>query len=135
VHVAAEANYNLGQLLVQRGRPTDAAAYFQTALQINPELQAAQIALGQLQGQNALTPGVWGSPASPEFNPDMTAPGAGPVVNPQQPPNGPQLEYPATAQSPDFGVSRYMPQMNGARVGALPRYQQAVPHQQMPVRR
>jgi tetratricopeptide (TPR) repeat protein len=129
VHGAAEANYNLGQLLVQRGRPADAAVYFQTALQINPELQAAQIALGQLQGQNALAPGSWGSPASPEFTPDTTTVPA-PVIIPQQPSTGPQLEYPATAHAPDFGASSYRPPMNGARVGALPAYRQAMPQQQ-----
>jgi tetratricopeptide (TPR) repeat protein len=136
VHAPAEANYNLGQLLVQRGRPGDAAAYFQTALQLNPELQAAQVALGQLQGQNALAPGAWGVPASPEFTPDTTMPMSAPVVVPQQPQVGPQLEYPATAHSPEYGTSSYMPRMNGARVGALPVYQQqARPFQAPPVRR
>jgi Tfp pilus assembly protein PilF len=136
VHVPAEANYNLGQLLVQRGRPGDAAAYFQTALEINPELQAAQIALGQLQGNNALVPGAWGVPASPEFTPDTTMPSAGPMIVPQQPQAGPQLEYPATANSPEFGTSSYVPRMQGTRVGALPVYrQQAVPNPPTAVRR
>jgi Flp pilus assembly protein TadD len=135
VHATAEANYNLGQLLVQRGRPGDAVAYFQTALMVNPDMQAAQVALGQLQGQNALAPGAWGSPASPEFTPDATLPMTPPVMVPQQPQVGPQLEYPATAHSPDLGTSTYRPQMNGARVGTLPVYQQARPYQPAPVRR
>jgi tetratricopeptide (TPR) repeat protein len=136
VHGPAEANYNLGQLLVQRGRPGDAVAYFQTALQINPDMQAAHVALGQLQGQNALAPGVWGSPASPEFTPDATAPMMQPMVVPQQPQVGPQLEYPATATSPDLGTSSYMPRMHGARVGTLPVYQQQIrPYQAAPMRR
>jgi tetratricopeptide (TPR) repeat protein len=136
VHAPAEANFNLGQLLVQRGRPGDAAAYFQAALQINPELQAAQIALGQLQGTNAFVPGAWDAPASPEFTPDTTMPSAGPMILPQQPQAGPQLEYPGTAQSPEFGATSYRPQMNGARVGALPVYrQQAVPNQPAAMRR
>jgi hypothetical protein len=109
--------------------------YFQTALQINPDMQAAHVALGQLQGQNTLAPGVWGSPASPEFNPDATVPMT-PVIVPQQPQVGPQLEYPATANSPELGTSSYMPRMQGARVGALPVYQQQVrPYQAAPVRR
>ena len=41
VHNPAEANFNLGQLLVDRGRPADAVAYFQTALQLNPGMQPA----------------------------------------------------------------------------------------------
>jgi tetratricopeptide (TPR) repeat protein len=133
VHGPAEANYNLGQLLVQRGRPGDAAAYFQTALQINPELQAAQIALSQLQGQNP--PGVWGSPASPEFTPDTTVPMTPPMVVPQQPQVGPQLEYPATAHAPEFGTSSYVPRMNVPRIGARPVYPQAAPYHPSAVRR
>lgn len=50
VHAPAEANYNLGQLLVERGRPTDAVPYFQAALQLNPGMQPAQDALAKLQG-------------------------------------------------------------------------------------
>lgn len=50
VHAPAEANYNLGQLLVERGRPTDAVPYFQAALQQNPGMQPAQDALAKLQG-------------------------------------------------------------------------------------
>lgn len=50
VHGPAEANYNLGQLLVERGRPNDAVPYFQAALQQNPGMQPAQDALAKLQG-------------------------------------------------------------------------------------
>ncbi len=50
VHAPAEANYNLGQLLVERGRPHDAVTYFQAALQQNPGMQPAQDALAKLQG-------------------------------------------------------------------------------------
>lgn len=49
VHGVAEANYNLGQMLVDRGRANDAIAYFQAALQQNPNLQPAQEALAKLQ--------------------------------------------------------------------------------------
>src|SRR6478609_10342395 len=50
VHNSAEANYNLGQLLIERGRATDAGPYFQAALQQNPGMQQAQEALAKLQG-------------------------------------------------------------------------------------
>jgi tetratricopeptide (TPR) repeat protein len=119
VHGAAEANYNLGQLLVQRGRPTDASVYFQTALQYNPELQAAQMALGQLQGQSQVTPDA--------FVPN--------TVTPQQPSTGPQLEYPATATTPDFGTSSHMLPLSRGRIGTLPAQPYAVPYQQVPMRR
>jgi Tfp pilus assembly protein PilF len=122
VHPPAEANYNLGQLLVQRGRPVDATIYFQTALQHNPELQSAQMALGQLQGQ-------------PQVAPDGFAPNTGPVIGPQQPPAGPQLEYPATANTPDFGTSSHMRPMNSGRIGALPAHRYAAPNQPAAVRR
>ena len=36
VHNVADANYNLGQLLIERGRPADAAQYFQAAVQAEP---------------------------------------------------------------------------------------------------
>jgi Flp pilus assembly protein TadD len=122
VHAPAEANYNLGQLLVQRGRPVDATVYFQTALQHNPELQSAQMALGQLQGQ-------------PQVAPEAFVPNTGPVIGPQQPPTGPQLEYPTTATTPDFGTSSYRMPLNRGRIGTLPARPYAVPNQQAPVRR
>jgi tetratricopeptide (TPR) repeat protein len=122
VHVPAEANYNLGQLLVQRGRAADAAVYFQTALQYNPELQSAQMALGQLQGQ-------------PQVAPEAFVPNTGPVIGPQQPPTGPQLEYPATANTPDFGTSSYTLPLSRGRIGSLPNRPYAVPNQPVPMRR
>ena len=48
VHAPAEANYNLGQLLVERNRPQDAAKYFQAALGIDPAMQPAQRCLPNL---------------------------------------------------------------------------------------
>lgn len=50
MHDAADANYNMGQLLIERGRPADAAQYFQAAVQANPAMQQAQVALAKLQG-------------------------------------------------------------------------------------
>ena len=65
VHGAADANYNLGQLLVERNRAADAAPYFQAALQQNPGLQQAQVALAKLQGtQVAAAPPVAAVPVA-----------------------------------------------------------------------
>jgi tetratricopeptide (TPR) repeat protein len=94
VHGAAEANYNLGQLLVQRGRPAEATPYFQAAVQQNPQMQSAHVALARLQSPGTTPPSQAATPAS------------NPEVAPQQtPPTGPRLDYPATARSPELGAS------------------------------
>ena len=101
VHGAAEANYNLGQLLVQRGRAAEATPYFQAAVQQNPQMQSAHVALAKLQGATA--PDAT-TPAPP------TVPATSPAVAPQTPTAGPQFYYyPATARSPEFGASTYVP--------------------------
>jgi Flp pilus assembly protein TadD len=105
VHGAADANYNLGQLLVQRGRAAEATPYFQAAVVQNPQMQSAHVALAKLQGKNV--PDAT-TAAQPTMQP--AAPATGPAVAPQQaPPAGPQLYYPATARSPEFGASTYVP--------------------------
>ena len=131
VHGAADANFNLGQLLVQRGRGADAAPYFQAALQQNPNLQAAQEALNKLQGTQGSqvvvsTPPANQQPAAsqPMASQPMAAQPmvsqmpvqAGPTVAPQQGwPTPPQAaSYPATARVPGTDVSgsnspRYLP--------------------------
>jgi tetratricopeptide (TPR) repeat protein len=129
VHAAAEASYNLGQLLVQRGRPADAALYFQAAIEQNPEMQAAHVALAQLQGHDFA---AQGGANSPHVTSGAAIPNAGAAVVPQQQPAGPQLGYPATAQSPDFGASSYAPPRNGIRIGARPVYAPAVGNQPAP---
>ena len=111
VHGAADANYNLGQLLVQRGRSADAAPYFQAALQQQPDMQVAKDALAKLQGTQvtvstppAAAPMVSQAPVQ-----------AGPMVAPQQAwPTAPQPNYPQTARGPAMETSssappRYLP--------------------------
>jgi tetratricopeptide (TPR) repeat protein len=123
VHSVADANYNLGQLLVQRNRAADAAPYFQAALQQNPTMQSAQEALARLQGvpvgpsaPTAYAPAVQPQPAAP----------AGPVMAPQQGwSSGPELNYPATARTPNVGTSssvspHYLPPV-AAQPGAMSR--------------
>jgi tetratricopeptide (TPR) repeat protein len=107
VHNPAEANFNLGQLLVDRGRPGDATAYFQTALQLNPGMQQAQDAIAKLGGQVNVAQQTPVAPAMPQ---QQFAP-AGPSFAPQQPTYsaGPQLSYPATARTPGPGTSSYIP--------------------------
>jgi tetratricopeptide (TPR) repeat protein len=101
VHGSAEANYNLGQLLVSRNRGSDAAPYFQAALEQNPSLQAAHVALANLQGSVS---------TAPTSAPQPTATVTPPTVAPQQSyPVGPQFGYPSTARTPDVGASSNMP--------------------------
>jgi Tfp pilus assembly protein PilF len=106
VRSAAEANYNLGQLLIERGRAADAGPYFQAALQLNPSMQQAQDALAKLQG------GTVAVAAPPAAVPAVQQPvPAGPMTAPAQQTysNGPQLGYPATARTPAPGTSSYVP--------------------------
>jgi tetratricopeptide (TPR) repeat protein len=95
VHNPADANFNLGQLLVDRGRAADAAPFFQAALEQNPSMQKAQEALAKLQ-----TNRVAAAPSVP------VVPSPQPAV-PAAP--GPQLGYPATARTPAPGASTYVP--------------------------
>jgi tetratricopeptide (TPR) repeat protein len=118
VHNPAEANFNLGQLLVDRGRPADAAAYFQAALQINPGMQQAQNAIAKLGGQTNVAVQAPVAPAMPQ---PQFAP-AGPSFSPQQPTysTGPQLSYPATARTPSVGASSYVPPQYAPPVATRP---------------
>lgn len=105
VHGSPDANFNLGQLLVQRGRSADAAPYFQIALQQNPAMQPAQEALAKLQGTQvavSMPPG-----AVPQTLP-QAAVQPGPMVAPQQGwPSEPQFNYPTTARNPSLEASGY----------------------------
>ncbi len=108
VHNPAEANYNLGQLLVDRGRGADAAPYFQAALQQNPGMQQAQDALAKLGVQGSV---AQQAPVVPVVTPQQQVTPTGPNLGPQQQTwsNGPQLSYPATARTPAAGASSYIP--------------------------
>jgi Tfp pilus assembly protein PilF len=110
VHNPAEANFNLGQLLVDRGRPNDAVTYFQTALQMNPSMQPATEALAKLGAPSNPPSVAVQAPAAPAAPQQQFAP-AGPALGPQQPAysTGPQLSYPATARTPSVGASSYVP--------------------------
>ena len=131
VHGSPEANYNLGQLFVQRGRAAEAAPYFQAAIEQKPDLQAAHVALAQLQGTQVPAGMV---STSPTVTAEPTGPANVPVTGPQEGPMmGPQLGYPATARSPEFGASSYVPPAYYAptrpyvpasdpRLGARPQY-------------
>jgi tetratricopeptide (TPR) repeat protein len=113
VHGAADANYNLGQLLVERNRSADAAPYFQAALQQNPGLQQAQEALAKLQGpQGAGAPKMAALPASPQAVaalPVVTQPIAAPPIATQ--PFAPQ----AVAVQP---IASNVPMQYGQPIGA-----------------
>ncbi len=112
VHGAADANYNLGQLLVERNRAADAAPYFQAALQQNPGLQQAQVALAKLQGtQVAAAPPVAAVPV-PAAQPAAAQPIASnmamqygqPIGAQQFAPANQQVNYPAPAGAPAAGM-------------------------------
>ena len=120
VHGAADANYNLGQLLVQRGRAADAGPYFQAALQQNPNLQAAQVALDRLHGKQVnvatLPPAAQPSQSTQPVVSQLPVQ-PGPMVAPQQgwqtPPQA-NNSYPVTARVPGtdasgFSSPRYLP--------------------------
>jgi tetratricopeptide (TPR) repeat protein len=118
VHNAADANYNFGQLLVQRGRPNDAAPYFQAAIDQNPQMQHAHVALAKVRGEQGA-----GVPATSS---QQQLPVAQPVAPSYAPQNGPQLTYPATAAGPAYNTStnnmptRFLPPV-ATRPGALQR--------------
>jgi Tfp pilus assembly protein PilF len=149
VHGPAQANYNMGQLLVQRGRATDAAGYFIAALQIDPTMQAAQVALANLQGGVlSEAPTVATDPGLPTAAPVGAAQPSQGAVPQQALPAGPQLGYPATARNPAWGASGYVPPAYYAPTGpyptaGAPRVSQVPPQyapptaqqQQVPVRR
>lgn len=95
VHNAEDANYNLGQLLIERGRPADAVQYFQAAVQANPGNQLAQVALAKLQGSQVAvsTPPITPQPAATQ-PPVQNIPA---VPAQQVPIAGQQVSYPSTA--------------------------------------
>jgi tetratricopeptide (TPR) repeat protein len=108
VHNSADANYNLGQLLVNRGRANEASPYFAAALQQNPGMQQAADALAKLPGNQVAA----AAPASPVLAaPQQQVAPMSPFFVPQQQavPAGPQLTYPATARTPGVGTSSYVP--------------------------
>jgi Tfp pilus assembly protein PilF len=123
VHGAADANYNFGQLLVQRGRASDATQYFQAAIDQNPQMTHAQVALDKLRGEQVpatatYTPAVTPTPQVPAAQPAAT-PSASPDAGPQMinaakqpgyrpsPTTAPPTRFlPPVAQRPDNAVQQ-----------------------------
>jgi Flp pilus assembly protein TadD len=131
VHGAAQANYNLGQLLVQRGRQSEAAPYFQAAVEQDPQMQSAHLALAKLQG--TAVPDGAAVPASRETTSAGVAPGAPTQPGPQAQPAGPQFYYyPATARSPEVGASSYVPPAYYAPQRSVPPVQGGAPARYLP---
>jgi Tfp pilus assembly protein PilF len=117
VHAPAEANYNLGQLLVERNRPQDAVKYFQAALGIDPAMQPAQIALAQLNAPaNGQQPSAMAqSPTAPQATGIAGSVSSSPQIQPQQP------TFPETAQAPLTGQSSaIVPAAPNANPGLAP---------------
>ncbi len=107
VHGPAESNYNLGQLLVDRNRPHEAIAFFQRALELDPTMQQAQLAIAQLNGMPTIPSQYAVEPVTPQ---QEIAPAYGPQFAPQQQVAEPTI--PATARGPAFGTSSYIPATN-----------------------
>lgn len=102
VHSPADANFNIGQLLVDRGRPHEAYTYFQHALELDPSMQSAQTAIARLTG-SPITNAQFA--VEPTIGPQVVAPSYGPQLAPQQPVSEPT--FPATARGPAINSSTY----------------------------
>lgn len=113
VHHAADANYNMGQLLVQRGREQDAAPYFQAAVEQNPNLESARLALTRLQ-QSGISNTTMSSHSTvvPQANVTPTTP---PALTPQFVPQTVQQQAPQ--QVPQLGPQLYYPTATEATTG------------------
>jgi tetratricopeptide (TPR) repeat protein len=111
VHNAADANYNFGQLLVQRGRASDATQYFQAAIDQNPQMTHAQVALDKLRGEQVPATATY----TPAVTPTPQVPAAQPAMPNAAPQNGPQMINAAVRQ-PGYNTTttnvpptRYLP--------------------------
>jgi tetratricopeptide (TPR) repeat protein len=148
VHGSPEANYNLGQLLVQRGRADEAAQYFIAAIEQKPDLQAAHDALASLQGSAAtIATDAPENVTAPAVSTEPSVPPVAPMAVPHQAlPAGPQFDYPSSARSPDPTTSSYLPPgyrppaagyapVSDPRVGTRPQYVPTVTYPQSPLRR
>jgi tetratricopeptide (TPR) repeat protein len=128
VHGLAEANYNLGQLMVQRGRQQEALVYFQVALAQNPSLRQAETSIAMLQRN-----GVGAhSPAAMAAQPGVAPYGSQPapqVASPQ--PAGAPAAAPGTTDR--YGMpDRYSgPAVNGTP--ATTDYRASLPRHLPPV--
>jgi tetratricopeptide (TPR) repeat protein len=119
VHGTAEPQYNMGQLLVARGRASEAEAFFEAALDTNPDMKEASFALTQLSGRTSDGPASQPTPVQSAQAPSVAAsnnPAAAPAANSQPPAApqfgpqfGPQMSYPSEARTPGYGRSSYMP--------------------------
>jgi tetratricopeptide (TPR) repeat protein len=119
VHGSAVANYNLGKLLVDRGRPHESIIYFQSAAELDPSMEAAHMAIAQLQG--VPMQGPMGTPQFAErviVPQPATTPSYGPQLAPQQPVEEPV--FPTTARAPAIGTSSYIPPTNYYPTTAAP---------------
>src|SRR3972149_2139720 len=120
VHGSAESSYNLGQLLVDRGRPHEAILYFERALELDPTMQPAQLAIAQLNGAPVASTQFAAEPAAQQQEIPSSY---GPQLAPQQPVVEPT--FPAAARGPAFGTSSYLPPAGyypSTVVPAAPRY-------------
>jgi tetratricopeptide (TPR) repeat protein len=101
VHGPAASNYNLGQLLVARSRTHEAVPYFQAAVEMDPTMEPARVALAQATGIPVVPSQV--AAESIPITPTAVPPSYGPQLAPQQ--SAQQPMFPATARGPAWNAS------------------------------
>ncbi len=139
VHPPAIVQYNMGELLVARGRSGEAERYYRAALEIDPGLQEASYAIAQISaGRQSVPPGTEqpqsvatgamesaptpmavgtadqaaASQAGAQGPPQYASPQAGPQL-------GPQMSYPSEARGNDgYGRSTYAPPVQQQPLGS-----------------
>lgn len=105
VHGPAESNYNLGQLLVQRGRAAEATPYFQVAQRMDPGLLSASTdAAGDERRASEASQVATDRRPSPRMGERQD----GPALAPQQAAGEPS--FPSAASGPAFNTSSSVPQ-------------------------
>lgn len=131
VHGPAVASYNLGQLLVQRGRLYDAAEHFHAALAMDPTMEPARVALAQIISSavkpTAQSPAVVPSSSPVEAEPQLTFPATASGPRYDMSSSVPPTAYPSTSVAPQVPAyrtataPRYLPPVPGAVPGAVVR--------------
>ena len=111
VHNPAEANFNLGQLLVDRGRPADAATVFpnRTATESRHATGPGRARETCERNQLAIVAAANASRACCAAATVRAGRTELRVRSNQTYSTGPQLRYPATARTPAVGTSSYVP--------------------------
>jgi hypothetical protein len=120
---------------MDRGRPHEAIVYFQTAVDVDPTMEAAHTAIAQLCGTPTTGTQVVAERTMPQQSGEPTV---GPQFTPQQPVTEPS--FPETARGPAIGTSSYVPPASyypatsapSTPLATLPAYQTATAPRYLP---